>query len=67
MGVNAQGVGKRGRGLPDLGKNLHGGGTGFPGGCVVDVDDNTANWWGRGGRIPPVGGPQAGGMATSER
>ena len=65
MDVNFQGVGKGGRGLPDLEENLHGGGPVSPDVFVGDVGDDTLHWEGV-GRIPPRGGPQSGVMATSE-
>ena len=66
MCATVHGVGKGGRGCPDLGDNLHGGGSG---GYVVwfrDVGNDTAHW-GASEMIPSQGGPQADGAATSER
>ena len=46
--VTVQGVGKGGRGCPDLGKNLCGGGPGSTSVWVRDVGDDTAHWEGVG-------------------
>ena len=60
-----QGVGKVGRGLPDLRKNLLGSGLGDSSVWVGDVGYDTAHWEGF-GQIPSQGGPHADGTATLE-
>ena len=51
--------------MTDLGKNIGGGGPGIPYVEVVIMGDNTVHLEGL-GRIPPHGGLQAYGVATSE-
>ena len=60
-----QGVGKKGRGCPELGKDICGGGPGSLSVWVVDVCDDTAHCEGS-VSIPPQGGTQADGTATAE-
>ena len=60
-----QGVGKRGRGYLDLGKDLHRSGPGSLDVWVRDVDDETVHWEVLGG-IPAQGGPQDDGTATAD-
>ena len=65
MGLTDQGVGKRRRRCPDLGKDLNGGGKGSLAVWVRDVGDDTAHWEVF-GRISPQGGPQADKTTTTE-
>ena len=65
MGATFQGVGKLGSGCLDLGKNIHGGGTGGPDVWVGDIGDDITHWEG-GGKISPQGALQADKMATLE-
>ena len=65
MGANVQGNGKVGRGCPDVGKNLCGGGPGSSAVWVGDVGDDTTSWESF-GRILPQGGPKADRTATLE-
>ena len=63
--VNVQGVGKGGCGCPDLGNNLRSGVTGGTSAWFGEVGDDTAHLECV-GNIPPQGGPQADGTATSQ-
>ena len=56
MGATDQGVGKRGRGCPDLRKDLRGDGPGSLAVWVGDVGDDTTHWEGS-EWIPPQGDP----------
>ena len=58
MGTTDQGVGKRGRRLLGLGKDISGSGPGSFYVWVGDVRDDTTYWEGF-GRIPPQEGPHA--------
>ena len=56
VGASDQGVGKRGHGLSDLGKDICGGGTISLAVWVGDVGDDTTHWEGS-EWIPPQGDP----------
>ena len=64
MGETVEGAGKRGCGCPDLGPDILGGGPVGNYLRVIDVGHDPTHWEGV-GRIPPQGGPQADGEATS--
>ena len=65
VGVTIYGVGKGGRGCPDLAKNTR---VSVPGSSTVWVRDvgNDTEHWEVFGRIPPQGGPQADRKETLE-
>ena len=65
MGDTKQGVGKGGRGCPDLGENLRGGGPGGPDVWIRYMGDETTHWEGV-GQIPTQGGLQDHGTETLE-
>ena len=65
MGATDQGVGKRGRGFQDLGKDLCGSGRESFSVWVRYVGDDTMHWEGF-GSIPPQGVPQDDGTANTE-
>ena len=65
VGATVEGVGKGGRGCPDLGKNLPGSGPGGPAVWVGDVGDDTTHWGGV-GRITQQVGTQADETTTLE-
>ena len=58
MGAAVSGADQGGSGCPDLGEDLHGGGSGDYALQVVDVDNDTAHREGF-SMIPPQGGPQS--------
>ena len=65
VGATDPGVGKRGRGCLNLGKDLLDSGTCSFSTWVRDVGGDTKYWEGF-GSIPPQGGPQYDGTSTAE-